>query len=99
MDKNGEQILEVKLDALGDSISVEKPFVNVKKIHSDAYQQETSAGGNRYPAVNEAIKDQIELGAVIINYFGHGGEDGLAAEFIYTKDIANFKTPIDTPAL
>ncbi len=89
VDKSGEQILEVKLDALGDSISVEKPFVNVKKIHSDAYQQETSAGGNRYPAVNEAIKDQIELGAVIINYFGHGGEDGLAAEFIYTKDIAN----------
>ena len=89
IDKNGEQILEVKLDALGDSISKEKPFVNVKKIHSDAYQQETSAGGNRYPAVNEAIKNQIELGAVIVNYFGHGGEDGLAAEFIYTKDIAN----------
>jgi len=89
VDKNGEQILEVKIDALGDSISKEKPFVNVKKIHSDAFQQETSAGGNRYPQVNEAIKDQIELGAVIVNYFGHGGEDGLAAEFIYTKDIAN----------
>ncbi|MFT5236750.1 MAG: hypothetical protein ACI9M9_000338 [Flavobacteriaceae bacterium] len=89
VDKNGEQTLEVKLDALGDRISFEKPFVNVKKIHSDAFQQETSAGGNRYPKVNEAIKDQIELGAVIVNYFGHGGEDGLASEFIYTKDIAN----------
>jgi hypothetical protein len=89
VDKNGEQILEVKIDALGDSISKEKPFVNVKKIHADAFQQETSAGGNRYPEVNDAIKDQIELGAVIVNYFGHGGEDGLASEFIYTKDIAN----------
>jgi hypothetical protein len=89
VDKNGEQILQVNIDALGDTISEEKPFVNVKKIHSDAFQQETSAGGNRYPQVNEAIKDQIELGAVIVNYFGHGGEDGLASEFIYTKDIAN----------
>ena len=89
VDVNGEQILEVKLDALGNTISEQKPFVNVKKIHSDAFQQETSAGGNRYPKVNEAIKNQIELGAVIVNYFGHGGEDGLAAEFIYTKDIAN----------
>lgn len=89
VDKDGEQILEVELDALGDVISSEKPFVNVKKIHSDAYQQETSAGGNRYPKVNEAIEENIELGAVIINYFGHGGEDGLASEFIYTKDMAN----------
>lgn len=88
VDKNGEKILEVNLDALGDEISAQKPFVNVKKIHSDAYQQQTSAGGNRYPEVNEAIKNNIELGAVIINYFGHGGEDGLASEFIYTKDIA-----------
>jgi len=83
-----DEELEINLDALGDEISAQKPFVNVKKIHSDAYQQETSAGGNRYPEVNEAIKNDIELGALIINYFGHGGEDGLAHEFIYTKDIA-----------
>ncbi len=89
VDKNNEEILEVNLDALGDEIAQQKPFVNVKKIHSDAYQQQTSAGGKRYPEVNEAIKNNIELGAVIINYFGHGGEDGLAHEFIYTKDMAN----------
>lgn len=84
-----DQTLEINLDLLGDEISLEKPFVNVKKIHSDAFQQETSAGGNRYPAVNEAIKNNIELGALIINYFGHGGEDGLASEFIYNKETAN----------
>ncbi len=81
--------LEVNLDNLGNEISAQKPFVNVKKIHSDAFQQQTSAGGNRYPEVEEAIKNATEVGALIINYFGHGGEDGLAKEFIYTKDIAN----------
>jgi len=80
--------IQVQLDALGDVISDEKPFINVKKIHSDAYQQQTSAGGNRYPDVNEAIKNNIDVGALVINYFGHGGEDGLAKEFIYTKNIA-----------
>ncbi len=84
----GEQTLEVSLDQLGDIISAEKPFINVKKIHSDAYQQESSAGGNRYPEVNAAIKNAIEVGAIIMNYFGHGGEDGLAKEFIYTKGLA-----------
>jgi hypothetical protein len=82
------QALEVNLDVLGDEISAQKPFVNVKKIHTDAYQQQASAGGNRYPEVKEAIKNAIEVGALIINYFGHGGEDGLAKEFIYTKDVA-----------
>ncbi len=88
VDVASEDILERKLDALGDTISVKKPFINVKKIHSDAYQQEASAGGNRYPEVNEAIKTAIEAGAIIMDYFGHGGEDGLAHEAIYTKETA-----------
>ncbi|MBV1924589.1 MAG: type IX secretion system sortase PorU [Flavobacteriaceae bacterium] len=77
--------LEVTLDDIGDEVSEEKPFINVKKIHTDAFQQETSAGGNRYPEVNEAVKNAIEVGGLIFNYFGHGGEDGLAKEFVYTK--------------
>src|SRR5690606_37657547 len=88
VDKASERTLQEKLDALGDQISQEKPFINVKKIHSDSYQQEASAGGNRYPKVNEAIKNAFEVGAIIIDYFGHGGEDGLAHEYIYTKETA-----------
>ncbi|SRX54261.1 hypothetical protein AEQU1_01270 [Aequorivita sp. CIP111184] len=88
VDEAGEDILETRLDALGDRISQEKPYINVKKIHSDAYQQEASAGGNRYPEVNEAIKSAIEVGAIVLDYFGHGGEDGMAKEFIYTKEAA-----------
>ncbi len=88
VDVPSEDILERKLDALGDTISVKKPFINVKKIHADAYQQEASAGGNRYPEVNDAIKTAIEAGAIIMDYFGHGGEDGLAHEAIYTKEAA-----------
>ncbi|MGB0788258.1 MAG: type IX secretion system sortase PorU, partial [Marinirhabdus sp.] len=80
--------LEVNLDRLGDEIAASKPFINVKKIHSDAFKQETSAGGNRYPEVTEAIKNNLEVGALILTYLGHGGEDGLAKEFIYTKGLA-----------
>src|SRR5690625_4417216 len=48
-----------------------------------------SAGRNRYPDVNKAITESIEVGGVLVNYFGHGGEDGLAHEFIYTQNDAN----------
>ncbi len=88
VDKASEDILEKKLDSLGNVIEAEKPFINVKKIHSDSYQQQASAGGNRYPQVNEAIKSAIDVGAIIIDYFGHGGEDGLSSEVIYTKETA-----------
>jgi hypothetical protein len=84
-DTPSDSQLQVELDALGDEIGTEKPFINVIKIHSDAFQQQTSAGGNRYPEVNEAIKNSFEVGALVVNYFGHGGEDGLAGERIVTR--------------
>ena len=80
--------IEKNIDDLSDEILSEKPFLNVKKIHADAYQQESSAGGDRYPKVNQAIINAIEVGATVVNYFGHGGEDGLAKEFIITKTQA-----------
>ncbi len=88
IDKLGDKTLQKNIDILGDEISAQKPFINVKKIHSDSYQQEASAGGDRYPAVNEAIKDAFDAGAIIMDYFGHGGEDGLAQEYIFTKEGA-----------
>ncbi len=99
VDVLGEQTLEKGLDALGDDIFAQKPFVNVKKIHSDAYIQETSAGGNRYPKVREDFMSALEQGALVFNYFGHGGEEGLAKERIYEKadgqNVANrYKYPL-----
>ncbi len=80
--------LELSLDNLGDDISDNKPFINVKKIHTDAFEQESSAGGNRYPQVNEEIVNALDVGTLVMTYLGHGGEDGLAKEFIFTKDDA-----------
>lgn len=85
VDAAWEAQLQVTTDELGTNIEDDKPFFNVVKIHSDAFQQESSSAGNRYPQVNEAIKDAIEVGALVVNYFGHGGEDGLAKERIFDK--------------
>ncbi|MCA0133571.1 type IX secretion system sortase PorU [Winogradskyella alexanderae] len=83
-----EKILQETTDGIGTTVEAEKPFMNVVKIHTDAFQQEASSAGNRYPQVNEAIKDAIEVGALVVNYFGHGGEDGLAKERIFDKNDA-----------
>ncbi|MDX1470058.1 MAG: type IX secretion system sortase PorU, partial [Flavobacteriaceae bacterium] len=83
-----EEILQKTTNDIGNEVSENKPYINVKKIHSDAFEQTSSSSGERYPAVNEAMKDAIEVGAVALNYFGHGGEDGLALERIFDKNDA-----------
>jgi hypothetical protein len=55
---------------------------NVEKIFLDAYRQESTPGGSRYPQVNQAINRAIYSGALLINYEGHGGEKGWAHENI-----------------
>lgn len=83
VDADWEERIQRELNVLGDSLVKRNPFINLNKIYADAYQQESSASGNRYPKVNEAIVGGIEKGAIVVDYFGHGGEDGLGHEFIY----------------
>ncbi|MCB0462103.1 MAG: type IX secretion system sortase PorU [Flavobacteriaceae bacterium] len=85
VDQSWETVLQNTTDDIGQTITQYKPFINVTKIHSDAFTQESTAGGERYPSVNKAIFDAIEVGALVVNYFGHGGEDGLARERIFDK--------------
>ncbi|WMI69652.1 type IX secretion system sortase PorU [Mangrovimonas sp. YM274] len=80
-----ENQLQDTSNTIGDMATSEHPSINVVKIFCDAYQQQASAGGNTYPQVEEAIIKAIEAGALVVNYFGHGGEDGLSKERIFSK--------------
>jgi hypothetical protein len=90
--------LQQKQSSLGDLITTEKPFLNVSKILLDSYIQEASAGGFRYPKARTDIFNAFEKGALVFNYLGHGGEDGLAAERIWEKsDGQNLNNPFKYP--
>ena len=80
-----EAILQETSNNIANEITQNKPFINAEKIFSDAYVQEVTAGGERYPAVNKDIFDALEVGVLVANYFGHGGEDGLGSERIFDK--------------
>ncbi len=71
---------------------------NVDKIYLDAYTQEATPGGNRYPGVADAINKRIEKGCLIWNYTGHGGEVGLAHErVVEVAQINNWKNYNNLP--
>jgi len=93
VDQDWEGIIQSTTDNIGNMVAQEKPFINVTKIHSDSFEQQTSAGGERYPKAKEALINAIENGALVVNYFGHGGEDGLMQERIIeipdAQDLGN----------
>ncbi len=85
VDESWEKDIQLTTDAIGDNIAQAKSFINVTKIHADAFVQQSSAGGDTYPTVKTALVNAIESGALVVNYFGHGGEDGLTKERIFEK--------------
>ena len=88
-DEEWESIIQESLDELGEEVVANKPFLNLQKLHSDAFMQVVSASGDSYPGVNQALENQFIQGTLAINYFGHGGESGLASERIFDKELAN----------
>lgn len=76
-------------NSLAETLTEEYPHYNINKIFLDAYPQETTPTGDLYPAVTQAINEQMDRGALIINYTGHGGMTGLAHEKIL--DASNIK--------
>ena len=84
--------LQFRLDDLADNLVAQKPFVNVKKIHTDSYIQQVAAGGDRYPQGKNEFLDALDLGALVFNYFGHGNEEFLARERLFEKlDAQNLR--------
>lgn len=99
LDLPSDRQLQFYQNRLADRIAQEKPFINTNKILLDSYVQETSAGGKRYPKAREDIFAAFEKGALVFNYLGHGGEDGLSEERIWEKsdgqNLANrYKYPL-----
>ncbi|MBC5833271.1 type IX secretion system sortase PorU [Flavobacterium sp. F372] len=82
---SGDWFLQRDLNNLADQVTIANPFFNTNKIFTDAYSQQVSAGGPRYPLAKKAFIDAIELGALVLNYYGHGNEESFAVERIFEK--------------
>ena len=92
VDEDWEKVLQETTDESATQVIKYRPYMNAVKIHTDAYLQESTSAGERYPKAKADFFDRLDEGAVVINYFGHGGEDGLASERIFDKfDAQNLK--------
>ena len=58
---------------------------NIRKLYLDSFQAQSTAGGQRYPQVNQAISNDLG-NSLYLFYFGHGGINGWAQERVFTLD-------------
>lgn len=82
-------------ETLSRQVDTARANLNLSKIYLDAYPRLTVAGGYRYPDASDALIKQINDGALIINYTGHGGISGLSEEKLFTISHINSLTNKD----
>jgi hypothetical protein len=91
-DEQGGYFVENDCEDQYQYTTLNHPEMNCTKLYSDAFKQVITAGGERYPDVNEQFSRQVENGNLVLNYVGHGGEVGFAEEqILINSEITNWK--------
>ncbi len=91
-DKGSDNFID-NVESIARRITMVHPEYNKTKIYQDAYVQEMTSGGARYPDAKRDLFNAFEQGNLIIGYLGHGNEVALShermLELIDTKNFHN----------
>ncbi|NDV46643.1 T9SS C-terminal target domain-containing protein [Paludibacter sp. 221] len=78
-------------DVIAKVVGAANPAYQVNKIYLDAYQQETNASGERYPAAKTRFHNLVRSGLFLVTFMGHGSAGNWTNEQILTLgDINSF---------
>lgn len=96
-DNAGNHLLDA--DSMFHTIENASDIYKAQKVYLDNMKFVSTPSGQRCPDANKIINDNINKGAFLINYSGHGSIYSLAHERVVTQDDYNgwnnkFKMPI-----
>ena len=76
------------------------PDFNQQKIYFDAFLQESTPGGARFPDATKELNNAVFKGLLVLNYLGHGGPKGWAQErVLQVSDIQSWNNYDNIPLL
>lgn len=78
-------------DRVATLVADNYPGYQLKKIYWDAYTRTSSSTGYSYPDVTRLIKQQMQSGALMMNYSGHGAPYAFSHELV--MKLADFEEP------
>lgn len=73
-------------EELTNSILAGGNWWQINKIYLDAFPQQNTPAGNRYPEATQASTQAIEQGTLVWNYTGHGSSTRLAEEVLLDEN-------------
>ena len=70
-----------KADEVAEGVVKDNPEMEVRKIMWDAYPRVSTLTSNTYPEVTRLVKEQMDEGALVMNYTGH------AATYCFSHEL------------
>ncbi len=79
----------IQADGIARLTDQNHPDLVQQKVYFDAYNQESTPGGARYPDANRILNENLFNGQLVLNYLGHGGPKGWAQERVFQIEDIN----------
>ena len=85
---------------IANQTKLRHPDFNQQKIYFDAFLQESTPGGARFPDATKELNNAVFKGLLVLNYLGHGGPKGWAQErVLQVSDIQSWNNYDNIPLL
>ena len=87
----GDTIFAHSSEYAANMIKLRYPNINIDRLYADSYHQQSGAIGSFYPDLNNALRQRINYGCLLLNYIGHGSSRYIGTErYIEPSDIATY---------
>src|SRR5690554_1541744 len=73
-------------DVSAEPMNVNEPGIRIKKIYEFSYPAEITGAGRKYPEATKDFINAINQGTLALSYSGHGNEQVLSDENLFTSD-------------
>lgn len=96
----GDSIFAHSSEVIARRIKQDYSSLNLDRLYADAYHQQSGAIGSFYPELNNALKQRMDYGCLLINYIGHGSSTYIGTErYVEFTDINNYSNHDRLPVL
>lgn len=89
--RGGDTVFAHSSESIAKELKKSFPQINIDRLYADAYHQESGAIGSYYPDLNNALRQRMNYGCLLLNYIGHGSTAYIGTErYIEPSDIAAY---------